>query len=211
MLIIANLDEGLGMRLYLLIVFYLPGICYAQREGRSKYERRWAIAHPIAALKVKKLYSKALPFYKDSDIRSKLDVYESGGKTDAYRHVLFMAVFTQKIKVKKIRKLGIAHEKANKQMYLKGNKEFGSLPDSMDTEMDLFNNEIGYSIGSENKKLAPSELSIKVLEALEQGKALMIKRDRMGNFISCSGQILSTDELKKWVNNKCAVKTDWKE
>lgn len=211
MLIISKLDEVVLMRLYILILICLPGIHFAQGESKSKYEKRWAITHPFAALRVKKIYNKALPIYKDADLRSKLDTYESGGRTDAFRHVFFMAAFTQKIKIKKIRKLGIAHEKANKQMYLKGNKEFGSLPDSMDTVMDLYNNEVGFTIGSENKKSDLTELSLIVLSYLNQGKALMIKRNRDGQFVSCTGKILDAMELRKWVNEKCLVTSDRKE
>lgn len=199
------------MRLYLLILIYLPGISFAQREGRSKYEVRWALAHPFAAVKVKKLYKKALPFYMDSETRNQLDKYESGGKTDAFRHVFFMAVFSQKIKTRKIRKLGIAHEKANKLMYQKAKKEFGSVPDSMDTVMDLYNNEIGFTLGKENRKLDRAQLSVKVLEAIKQGKARMMKRDRSGNYLTCQGDLLKQEDLSKWVNAKCLVQTDWKE
>ncbi|MGZ4100232.1 MAG: DUF6973 domain-containing protein, partial [Bacteroidia bacterium] len=115
--------------------------CGAQK--RSKYEWCWAFSHPIAAIKVKHISKTCYAVYKhDLTIREQLDTFSNGGKLDAFRHVFFMAAFAQKVKTKKLRKLGIAHEKGNYQAFLHSKKEEGEIADSISTVMDLQNNEV---------------------------------------------------------------------
>jgi hypothetical protein len=54
-----------------------------------------------------------------------------------------MALLTQNIGAKKALKLGIAHEKANFEFFLKKKNEYGELPDSMGSVMDVLNNQMG--------------------------------------------------------------------
>ena len=91
------------MRIFFSIVFiFFFCICFAQKlSKRSSYEKRWALVHPFAALKVKKIYKKCLPFYEEIKSANTLDPYKNGGKQDAFRHTFFMAAFAQKIKTKK--------------------------------------------------------------------------------------------------------------
>ena len=66
-----------------------------------KEEVLWAIGHPFAAIKVKKMYSKTYVIYEQQNTKIALDNFNNGGKLDAFRHVFFMAAFAQKIKIKK--------------------------------------------------------------------------------------------------------------
>ncbi|MBK7668826.1 MAG: hypothetical protein IPJ32_16710 [Sphingobacteriaceae bacterium] len=148
------------MRIFVSIVFIL--LCaeiLSQNFGsRSRYEKCWAITHPFAALKVRKIYKTCAPFYEEVKKTKALDTFENGGKLDAFRHTFFMAAFSQKIKTKKIRKLGIAHEKGNYTHFLKNIKEDGELADSLSSVMDIKNNELGFKIGNTNKKKDLSDL-----------------------------------------------------
>ena len=115
----------------ILIVLFLPALVFSQKPGKSKFEKSWALAHPIAAIKVKRIYRQTLPFYNDHLIHKQLDSFSNGGKLDAFRHVFFMAAFTQKVKVKKIRALGFAHEKGNRYNAFKGKKALIKLTYSL--------------------------------------------------------------------------------
>lgn len=172
----------------------------------SREEKRWALRHPVAAVKVKRVAQRCDALYNRSQTRAQLDSFSSGGKLDAFRHAFYMAAFAQKIKPKKIRALGEAHEKTNYRQFLKSKTEEGEVPDSISTVMDLFNNDLGISIGSSLRKLTLLELQRTVIYEIDQGKALIIRRDRQGRFLRCDGSILKTDEFRRqWFVPKCLV------
>jgi hypothetical protein len=176
---------------------------------RSRYEKRWAFFHPFAALKVKKIYKNCRPIYDEVKKTNTLDGFENGGKLDAFRHVFFMAAFSQKIGVKKLRKLGIAHEKGNHLNFLKSIKEEGELADSLSSVMDLKNNELGFKIGSQNKKLGLPGLKNKVIETIKKGEAVYFKRNASGNYLSCDDIEINLQEYKgKWFIPKCLIPTN---
>jgi hypothetical protein len=176
--------------------------------SRSFHEKKWALFHPFAALKIKKLYKSCRVYYLEVKKANVLDTFESGGKLDAFRHVFFMAGFSQKIKAKKVRKLGVAHEKGNYIHFKKGIKEEGEIPDSLSTVMDLYNNETGIRIGVENKGLDLASLKEKVLEEMKLGKVLYFRRNRNGDYLDCDGNLIRLDDYqKKWFIPKCMIDT----
>ena len=197
-------------KIFIVIFIFLVCSLQAQKFGsRSRYEKRWAIFHPIVALKVKKIYKKCLPLYNFIKKDRVLDTCENGGKLDAFRHVFFMAAFAQKIKVKKVRKLGIAHEKGNYADFLKGINEQGELPDSLSSVMDLYNNELGLKIGSANKKTDLRDLRDILTEEIKKGSAVYFKRNLNGQYQTCSGEIIVLSHYKmKWFIPKCLIKTN---
>jgi hypothetical protein len=205
----TNFRQALQSKVFIkkfYIVLFLPMYLYSQSTGKSFYEIKWAFFHPVAAMKVKKIYRKATAIYKESAIRQQLDNYNSGGKLDAYRHVFFMAAFAQKVKTKKLRKLGIAHEKYNYKQFLKGKNEEGELPDSLSSVMDLHNNEIGFEIGRSDKKIELKELSEKCIASIKDGKALIFKRDLNGKYLTCEGKLVEIPiEKKSWGIKKCLI------
>jgi hypothetical protein len=174
-----------------------------------KEEVFWAIWHPVAAIKVKKMYSKAYVIYTQPTIKTALDSFNNGGKLDAFRHVFFMATFAQKIKLKKLKKLGLAHEKGNYRQFKKGQNEEGERPDSLSNVMDLKNNELGLKIGSENKNLSLVELKQNVIQQINEGKALIILRNAKGLYLDCNNSPL---DLKLYTHNwyipKCLVQSN---
>ena len=191
-----------------LIFIVFSGSVYGQKPFKD--EVFWSIWHPIAAIKVKKLYSKAYKIYNQPNTKMALDSYNNGGKLDAFRHVYFMAVMSQKIKVRKLRKLGIAHEKGNYHQFKKHQNEEGEKPDSLGNVMDLNNNELGLKIGSENKNISLMDLKELVVTEIKNGKAQIMKRKKSGIYFDCNGNIIDLKVyLNKWYIPKCLVASDY--
>jgi hypothetical protein len=166
----------------------------------------WAIGHPFAAIKVKKMYSKTYVICEQPNTKIALDNFNNGGKLDAFRHVFFMAAFAQKIKIKKLKKLGIAHEKGNYRQFKKHQNEEGERPDSLSNVMDIKNNDLGLKIGSENKKISLADLKELVINEIKNGKAQIIKRNKQEMYVECNDQIIDMQLYKgKWFVPKCLV------
>lgn len=194
---------------YKLILLFLIISTLVNAQKPFREEIVWGIWHPFAALKVKKMYSKSYEIYKQPTIKMALDSFNNGGKLDAFRHVFFMATFAQKIKTKKLKKLGIAHEKGNYRQFLKHQNEEGERPDSLSNVMDLKNNQLGLIIGSENKKSPIDELKQKVIKEISSGKALIILRNTKGLYVDCNNSIIDNKlYINKWYIPKCLVPSD---
>jgi hypothetical protein len=195
---------------YTLALLLLIFLNFVNGQKPFREEVFWGIWHPFAAIKVKKMYSNAQVIYKQPTIKLALDSFNNGGKLDAFRHAFFMAAFAQKIKTKKLKKLGIAHEKGNYRQFKKNKKEEGEQPDSLSNVMDLKNNELGLNIGTENKKLSLDELKQKVIKEINAGKAIIIKRDNNGHYVDCNNQLIDQKlYVNKWYVPKCLVLSDY--
>jgi len=176
----------------------------------SKYERRWVFFHPFAAIKIKRHQKEMYAVYKEVKDKNLLDVFENGGKSDAFRHTFAMAYFSKYVATRKLRKLGIAHEKGNYQQFQKNKiDEGGELPDSLSSVMDLQNNELGFSIAKEVKKLSAEEIKQKVIQLILNGNAVIIKRNTEGLYVDCDGSIISRQRIyTRWNIPKCLVKSN---
>ena len=196
-------------RTLIFILFFSPLFIFSQNKRvASGEEKKWALFHPIAALKINAIYKKCISYYEDTKKENSLDRFESGGKLDAFRHIFFMSAFAQKIKIRKIRKLGRAHERGNYKHFLKNIEEQGEFPDSLASVMDLFNNEVGFKLGSENKKLNLKEVKSLVVTELKKGRGLCFKRNMNGQYVNCNNEIVIKENyLRKWFIPKCLIKT----
>lgn len=175
----------------------------------SRYEKRWALWHPLAALKIKKQLPQALKLYEEVKAAHLLDQYESGGKLDAFRHTFTMAYLAQSIPVKKLRKLGVAHEKGNYLDFKHQRLENAERPDSLLCDMDLKNNETGFFIAKAQQPMSGDSLKQYVVDLILKGGAWYLKRDREGRYVDCSGHVIDSDLYKgKWFVPKCLVKTN---
>lgn len=191
-----------------ILLFLISFSYYACALKPFKQELCWAIWHPFAALKVKKIKAKADLIYAQPGIKDQLDNLSSGGKLDAFRHVFYMAAFAQKIKIKKLRKLGIAHEKGNYRQFLKHQNENGELPDSLSSVMDLYNNDVGLNIGSSvaYKGMNLEKLKELVIWKIKSGNATILKRNKQGLYVECDDKIIDLSLYKgKWFVPKCLV------
>lgn len=196
----------------ILTYYFLFALLYSSAQSfgsRSAAEKKWAMFHPFAALKVRKIYKEAKPIYEQLKRKNMPDSFVNGGKLDAFRHVFFMAAFAQKVKAKKILKLGIAHEKGNYKSFLKAKKEDGELADSLSSVMDLQNNYLGIETGIKYKEKNPEELSAICLTAILAGNAVYFKRDKNGNYLKCTGELIDLKlYTKKWFIPKCLINTN---
>ena len=175
----------------------------------SKYELKWAIFHPYAALKVKYQLPKAMSIYKEVKQLNLLDSLEFGGKLDAFRHSFTMAYLVQGMKTKKLRRLGIAHEKGNKHQFKKHQQEFGERADSLACEMDLRNNELGFLIGKKHPTSSIQELKQLVIFEINNGNAWYLKRNPQNKYVSCSNEIIDMSTYDRiWSIPKCLIKSN---
>lgn len=195
------------------LLFILSFLCFGfklfSQHHISKYEIRWAIFHPCVAVKIKHQLPKAMAVYKSVKESKVLDTLESGGKLDAFRHTYVMAYLARTIKSKKLKKLGIAHEKGNKRQFEKGKSEDGERPDSLACEMDQRNNEVGIALGKANKELNNEELKQLVIKEIVAGNAWYLKRNSRNIYVDCAGEPIDFKQyIGKWSLPKCLIKTD---
>ena len=194
--------------LYLFVLFTTVSV-FAQTKTfhkLSKYEKRWALVHPFAALKVRKHQAVMYAVYKEVKQQKLLDTFENGGKLDAFRHTFAMAYFSKYVRTAKLRKLGKAHEKANHWQFLHHlPDEDGELSDSLSSVMDLRNNDIALSLAEEVKKLSAEEIKQKAINLIQAGGVFIMKRNAQGQYVDCNNQIIPSEKLKVWNTPKCLV------
>ena len=83
------------------------------------------------------------------------------------------------------------------------------MPDKISSTMDLYNNEQGLKLMSKGSKVSKKGLIYRVINAIDQGKMKIIKKDKEGNFLTCNEKIITQEELKgTWKNNKCLVSSN---
>jgi len=199
--------------LIVFVLIYLPGSLAQNkpkdntREQISCPEKWWAICHLFVAKKAYKITKESL-LVTDSILQTQILGNDfQGGDLDAFKHAYWMASLARHIKWRKAHRLGLAHEKGNYKTYKKGKRKgITNLPDKTSSDMDLWNNKAGLSIGKENKTVSKKNLQQLIIEAIKTGQMKILKKDKTGNFLNCQNQIIPNDSLKgKWKNNKCLV------
>lgn len=176
----------------------------------SAAKKTWVLFHPFKAKKALAI-SKETNRVADSLRKSPiLDGDGAGGQVDAFRHAYWMARLHQEIGESAARSLGKAHEKENYQTFKKRKLEDGVVPDEISSTMDLFNNEVGLTLTQKGSKTSRNGLIYKIVNAIQQGKMKVIKKDKEGQFLTCSGNLISKESLiGKWKNNKCLVNSNY--
>lgn len=166
-------------------------------------EKWWAVIHPFALKKAKKvtIETKKIVSHLKKDTILKGD--GNGGQIDAFRHAYWMARLTQEIGRRKAKRLGKAHEKGNYKAFKKSKYEDGAIPDKISSDMDFFNNDVGIKIG---KNTTVETTKNVVINAVLNGDCKIIKMNAQGEFLTCEGEIIPKKTLiGKWENNKCLV------
>ncbi len=177
----------------------------------NRYEIWWILTHPLRAYPVWKISIQVREIANRHITDPELDGDYAGGQVDALRHILWMALITQRYGARFARKLGLTHEKSNKLDFKKRKLEEYQLPDAASMMMDLYNNEIGIDLGSHLPKLPVEELVGEVKKLVLNGKAWVIKKDKDGNFLDVNGQIISKSLwLGKWNTPKVLVHSDFR-
>lgn len=184
----------------LTLVLFSINLC---AQNISRYEKCWAIKHCFIAKKAFKL-TKQVRLTVDS--LKKDTILIGTGKQDqidAFRHSFWMAYLVQHFKVKKVKKLGEAHEKANYKLMQKNMKEDGVIPDSLGITMDLFNNEVGLKMSSKNKRVSYNRLKKIIIKAIQRGDMKVLLQDKNGNYYDCNRKLLIQENHKDWKQKKC--------
>ncbi|CAM1344014.1 DUF6973 domain-containing protein [Tenacibaculum amylolyticum] len=198
-----------------LIFFCLIFVGYTQSsftqfKKLSGPKKWWVILHPFKAKKALEI-SRDVKRVTDSIRKTNmLDGDPSGGQVDAFRHAYWMARLREEIGKGAARSLGRAHERENYKMYKERRLEEGIVPDEISSEMDFFNNDVGLSLTRKGNKTPRKGLIYRVINAITGGKMKVIKKNKKGEFLTCSGEIITTASLKgKWKNNKCLVTSNY--
>jgi len=177
----------------------------------SSPEKCWVIFHPFKAKRALNISHDAIRI-TDSIGRSQVLANDkNGGQVDAFKHGYWVAKLTLEIGERASIKLGKAHEKGNYRAFKKGKLEDGFLPDLPSSQMDLYNNNIGAQIALENFELTKEELIDQIIVEIKAGKLKILKKDDLGNFLTCDGVIISKEALMGiWKNDKCLVSSNTK-
>lgn len=176
----------------------------------SSAEKTWVVFH---GFKAKKAYSISLEAEGITDsikLKKIIGTDISGGKLDAFKHSYWMARLTQGIGKRSAYSLGKAHEKGNYQTFEKRQLEDGFLPDKPSTEMDLFNNQVGITIGMQKDINSKDKLIQTILDSVKEGKMRILLKNSSGDFLDCKEKRIPLDSLKhKWNTKKCLVPSDY--
>ncbi len=203
------------MKLISLTLFFLIFLGYSKANCQSSIkgftalscpEKQWVICHLFVAKRAFRITKEVKASTNKMLHDSLLDQFPAGGKVDAFRHLYWMARLTDGIGEKKARSLGKAHEMGNYNSFLRAKVEDGEIPDSLSGVMDLSNNEVGICIGnllygSENKFTETA-----VIDAINRGEAVILKRNKAGQLTTCNDEIVVYKI--KWSLPYCLVKSN---
>ncbi|MFA5299381.1 MAG: hypothetical protein WC389_14420 [Lutibacter sp.] len=197
----------------LLFICFSNQLC-AQSNWKNFWElsishKKWVLLHPFRAKKASEISFEA---NKVSDSIAKTDLLDkdkAGGQVDAFRHAYWMARLRQEIGKCAAYSLGKAHEKDNYLTFKKNKMENGIVPDNASKEMDLFNNKVGLLFTKKGVVTNQKKLTHEIVAAILKGDLKIIKKDSIGNYVTCNGELIASEELlHAWKNNKCLISSN---
>ena len=194
-----------------LFVFIFVQNTFAQSKNKGFFklscpEKRWVLTHIFIAKGAYNISLEATKKAVELKNDTSLDGDLNGGHLDAFRHCYWMSRITQKYGWRAARALGKAHEKGNYKDYKKHRTEEGTIPDAQSSQMDFLNNDVGIEVGKSNPGIQEEQLTILIKNLILSGKLFVIKKDRLGNFLTCDGKIITATDLKgKWETLKCVL------
>ena len=166
---------------------------------------KWALLHPFKAKKAFLLSTEVKKLSDSIANTNLLDKDKVGGQVDAFRHAYWMAILHQEIGRNAARSLGRAYERANYKTFKKSGFEEGLRPDFASKKMDVFNNKMGLKYSVKRDARSKKGLIYKIVNAIKRGDLKVIKKDSLGNYLTCNGAIILQEDFKKWKNNKCLI------
>ncbi|WP_372768489.1 hypothetical protein [Lutibacter sp.] len=194
-----------------IVILFLSSQLSAQSNWEKFWNlsapyKKWVLFHPF---KAKSALEVSLEATRVSDSVAKTDLLDkdiAGGQVDAFRHAYWMARLRQEIGKRAAISLGRAHEKDNYITYKKHETENGIVPDKASKEMDLFNNNVGLSFTQKGNSDSKNGLTYKIVNAILSGDLKIIKKDSIGNFLTCGGELINSEDLLySWKNRKCLI------
>ena len=147
----------------------------------------YAMNHPINALKTGMVgdeFAWGISSYASNfqvNLQKQAGFSEDeGGEGNAYRHALWQAMLTRDFGPKQAFRIGNAHENAVPKDLNQRIFEDMSKADRM---VDILNNMIGRSIGSENKLLDNKEMAKKILKVFRDSGLWLVEQKDANTFI----------------------------
>lgn len=196
---------------FIIVLIFLSSQISAQSNWEKFWKlscthQIWVVFHPFKAQKAS-IISMEATSVSDSIAKTELlDKDPAGGQVDAFRHAYWTARLQQEIGKRAAISLGKAHEKDNYKMFKKNQTENGIVPDQASKEMDLFNNNIGLRFTQKGIPASQKELTLRIVNAILMGDLKVIKKDTSGNYLTCDGALIPSDELgNSWQNRKCVI------
>jgi hypothetical protein len=179
------------------------GKAFGQLSGP---EKRWVLSHICVAGKAQRVSARVVTLTDSLKSITTMDGDLSGGKADALRHSLWMALLCQEMHWRKAKRLGNAHEKGNYLLSHKGESEDAVIPDKAAGEMDLWNNEKGLLIGKENRRSHEERLIELLIWMIEDGQMRVIAKDQFGRSLDAKGKMIPDDEwMGHWETRRVLV------
>ena len=174
------------------------------------YEIYWYLTHLFKAYGVWKISIYVRELTSNEITNPELDGDPLGGQIDAFRHILWMALITQKYGAKTARSIAKTYEKGNKLDYKKKHFIEQNIPDATSMVMDLMNNEIGIEIGLKYPDISILSLISEIKKIILEGKAWKIKKHKNGKVLSCDNYFLSPKAWNgKWNIPKVIVPSNY--
>lgn len=196
---------------FIIILIFMGSHISAQSNWEKFWKlscthKMWVVTHPFKAKKASEISLEATEI---SDSIAKTDLLDkdiAGGQVDAFRHAYWMARLRQEIGKRAAFSLGKAHEKDNYRTFKKHRTENGIVPDQASKEMDLFNNNVGLRFTQKGIPTSKNELTQNIVNAILMGDLKVIKKDSVGNYLTCDGSLIPNETLlRSWKNNKCLI------
>ncbi len=176
----------------------------------SKPEKYWVISHIFVASKALKISNFVRMVTDSLKINSILDGDSDGGQIDAFRHSYWMALLVKEMNFKKALKLGKAHEKGNYLDFKEGKKEEGNLPDKIACEMDIWNNEVGISLGKKYLNISPDSLKTIIINEILNGSMKVIYKNKTGDSLDKDGNLIPLAVWSgKWENQRFLIESSY--
>ena len=200
------------MRACFLLLFFFCALAITAQSPLKQFkklsapEKCWVLSHPFIAKRALEITRKVEADVDSLQREGSIGTDNHGGRLDAFKHAYWMASLSREIGCRRSLKLGKAHEKANRLQFEKHELEESILPDSASSEMDLRNNSAGALLVKKKEKITATELRLRVMDALADGRLVLIRKDASGRFLYCDGRIIPMEEWKgKWNIPKCII------
>lgn len=198
-------------RVFIIILIFLSSQISAQSNWEKFWKlscthQIWVVFHPFKAKKASEISMEA-SMVSDSIAKTDLlDKDNAGGQVDAFKHAYWTARLQQEIGKRAAISLGKAHEKDNYRTFKKHRTENGIVPDNASKQMDLFNNNIGLRFTQKGNPESQKEITLRIVNAILMGDLKVIKKDTVGNYLTCEGALIPLAALgNSWQNSKCLI------
>ena len=198
-------------RVFIIVLIFLSSQISAQSNWKKFWKlsttyQIWVVFHPFRAKKALEISMEASRVSDSVAKTDLLDQDKAGGQVDAFRHAYWAARLQQEIGRRAAISLGKAHERDNYRTFKKKQTENGIVPDNASKEMDLFNNKVGLRFTQKGIPSSKNELTQNIVDAILIGDLKVIKKDTVGNYLTCDGALIPSAALgNSWQNRKCLI------